>query len=347
MTLTPRWGGQSFSTGMIRYTLLGIALAIIMSACKPCIQTVNPNASREAKELLRYFYDIKGEAILAGQHHVIGKMSEVNDRLYALTGKLPVLWGSDFGFADSTHDIDNIAYRPLLVPEIQRQHAGGAIITLTYHQANPVAGEPCQFKGGVISELSDEQWEELTTEGTPLYEDWRKQMDLLADHLKKLEDLKIPVLFRPYHEMNGSWFWWGGRPGEEGFISLWKQLFHYYTDVHGLNNLIWVWSPDNPKHGFKPYYPGDDYVDMVACDIYPKKDTNVVYTDEIYQQLSELAGTKPMGIGECSILPDSATLEQQPGWCWFLAWGGMVFRNENQEILELYQYSRTKFLKSE
>lgn len=330
---------------MIMKVLLYITLFVSLFSCKGLIEPVNPNASEKTKELLNYFYDIKGKAVVTGQHNVIGKMSEVSDSLKRLTGFAPAMWGSDFGFADSTHDIDNIAYREYLVPEIVKQYERGAIITMTYHQANPVIGEPCQFKGGVISELTDTQWKELTTTGTPLYEKWRKQMDKFAFHLKKLDKKDIPILFRPYHEMNGSWFWWGGRPGEEGFIKLWKQLFDYYTNEHKLNNLIWVWSPDNPKHGLKEFYPGDEYVDMVGCDIYPKKEPEV-YGQHIYDKIVEVAGKKPIGIGECSILPTPETLERQPNWTWFLAWGTLVFKNKSKEIIDLYNHNKSKTLKT-
>ncbi len=302
---------------------------------------VNPDSTVEAKELLSYIYNISGKATLTGQHTVLGRMSLVTDSIYKLTGKYPGLWGGDFGFADSTHDIDNIKYRPLLVNEIKKQHARGSLITMTYHQANPVIGEPCQFEGGVVSKLSDEQWDSLTTPGTDLYEAWRTQMDLLAEHLKQLQDEKIPILFRPYHEMNGGWFWWGKRTGEEGFVKLWKQLYHYYVDVHKLNNLIWVWAPDKPSHGLKEYYPGPDYVDIIGCDIYPSKDTLVVFRKEWYDQIVELAGDIPVALSEGSILPDSSVLEEQPRWAWFMGWGNMIFQNPPERIKSFYDSERT------
>jgi len=124
-------------TSLLFYVLV---LFIFLTSCEYYVQPVNPNASKEAVELLNYFYSIKGKVMVAGQHNVLGKMSEVNEKVFQLTGTYPAMWGSDFGFADSTHDIDNIAYRKFLVPEIIKQHERGAIITLTYHQANPLIG---------------------------------------------------------------------------------------------------------------------------------------------------------------------------------------------------------------
>lgn len=86
---------------------------------------------------------------------------------------------------------------------------------------------------------------------------------------------------------------------------------------------------------------------MIGCDIYPKKDTGVVYTQHIYNQIVEIAGEKPVGIGECSILPSPEILEQQPLWTWFLAWGGMIFGNEKKDIINLYKNPKIKTFDTE
>jgi len=298
---------------------------------------VNPNATKEAKELLSFIYNIQGKQVLTGQHNYLGKMSVFTDSIYLLTGKYPAIWGCDYGFSDSTHDIDNIKYRPLLVPEIVKQHERGSIITLTYHQASPLVGEPCQFVGGVQTKLTDEEWKELLTDGTQINTIWKTYMDQLAAELKVLQGKNIPVLFRPYHEMNGKWFWWGGHGGEDGFPALWKMLYHYYTNHHQLNNLIWVWSPDKPWHGLKEYYPGDDFVDIVSMDIYPEKDTNVVFRQEWYNEIKTLAGSRPFAIGECSKMPGLKEMETQPGYGWFMLWSDLGYKsNSIEELIEVF-----------
>lgn len=306
------------------------------------VNPVNPDASAEARGLLQFLYSISGKKTLTGQHNMLGLMSQASENIAKITGQAPAVWGSDFGFADSTHDIDNIAYRPLLVEEIKKQHAVGSIITMTYHQANPAIGEPCPFQGGVISKLSDEQWRDLLTPGTQLCEAWRQQMDLFAGYLKQLRDAHIPILFRPYHEMNGDWFWWCGRKGERGVIALWKQLFRYYTGQHQLNNLIWVWSPDKPKYGLAEFYPGDEFVDVIGCDIYPEKDNPVVFRQEWYEALVALAQAKPLAIGECGVIPSPEILQNQPRWVWFMGWADLVTkRNSAEAIRDVFDSERT------
>jgi mannan endo-1,4-beta-mannosidase len=300
------------------------------------VHPVNPNASREARMLLKYLYSIEGKYTLSGMHNVLGKMSEYYDSVYLITGKHPAIWGGDFGFADSTHDIDNIKYRPLLVPEIEKQYHAGAIIVMTYHQANPIIGEPCNFIGGVQSKLTDQQWKDLLTPGTIIYEAWRRQMDKLATVFLELRNNHIPIIFRPYHEANGSWFWWGGRPGDGGSSALYRQLFDYFTKKWKLTNILWAWTPDKPWPGISDFYPGSQYVDILGSDIYPMRDTNVIYRQQWYDTMKAIAAGKPLALTENSAVLADSILQHQP-WLWFMSWGNLLFYSNNmQAIRDLY-----------
>lgn len=317
--------------------LLCLAMPLALVAGPPKPRPINRHATPEARRLLTYLYGLRGKHTLSGMHNVLGRMSENTDAVHHLTGEYPAIWGGDFGFADSTHDIDNIKYRPLLVAEIKKQHQRGAIIVLSYHQANPTLGEPTPFQGGIISKLTDAQWQELLTPGTPLYQKWAAQMDLLAGYLQQLQAAKIPIIFRPYHEMNGGWFWWGGRPGPHGAAALWNQLYTYYTEHHHLNNILWAWTPDKPTPGVETFFPGRDKVDLLGTDIYPRKDSAaVVYPQRWYAAMQRLAAGKPLGLSEHSVLPTPTQLVQQP-YVWFMSWGEMLFKNNSEaEIKRTY-----------
>ena len=93
-----------------------------------------------------------------------------------------------------------------------------------------------------------------------------EELDTLAAGLKQLQDAGVVVLWRPFHEMNGDWFWWGGK-NPEAFINVWRHMFDYFTKTRGLNNLLWVYGPN---HGKKTaaYYAGDGYTDVVGLDAY-------------------------------------------------------------------------------
>lgn len=269
-------------------------------------------------------------------------MSYVTDSVKVMTGDYPAIWGSDFGFSDERHDIDNIKYRAGLVDEIEKQYHGGALITMTCHQVNPTIGEPCDFRGGVISKLTDQQWHGLLTPGTRINTAWKKQMDIITDILKQVQDAHIPVLFRPYHEMNGDWFWWCGRKGPDGYTALYKQLFHYFTEHHKLNNLVWVWATDRPWEGVEEFYPGDRYVDILGSDIYPVKDYPEVFRQEWYDRMVALAKNKPLALSECSVMPTEEILGKQPRWIWIMPWSESIFRaNSDENIIKIYKSKRT------
>jgi len=80
--------------------------------------------------------------------------------------------------------------------------------------------------------------------------------------LKRLQDAGVPILFRPLHEAEGAWFWWGAK-GPEATKELWLLLHDRLTNHHKLNNLIWVWNSLLPA-----WYVGDDTVDILSADVY-------------------------------------------------------------------------------
>lgn len=231
------------------------------------------------------------------------------------------------------------------IAEAKKRHARGQIITLMWHGCFPADAYPCNGNS-VWAEghlPSDEEWDQLCTPGTPLNDAWAREVDKVAGYLKELQDAHIPVLWRPYHEMNGEWFWWGHKKGEQGFKRLWLMMYDRYTNHHGLNNLIWVWDPNSPRAeetgdkriSYADYFPGVEHVDALATDIYRG------FAPSHYTELVALAGGKPVAIGECGKLPSVDELAQQPGFTWFMPWGWILFlANEPDAIRELYNSDR-------
>ena len=191
---------------------------------------VNPHASPEARALLEYLYSISGQNILTGQHNFPNTIANWTDRAYDFTGKYPAVFGQDFGFQGG-EDKDSVLARPELVAEAMRQYRNGAIVTLTWHAVRPTDDEPVTFRDSVQGHLTDFEWRELLTPGSDLYNRWCAQVDVIAGYLKQLRDARVPILWRPYHEVNGNWFWWGGRKGPDGSAALYRQLFDRFVNV--------------------------------------------------------------------------------------------------------------------
>lgn len=301
-------------------------------------EPVNPDASPEARNLLRYLYSIQGKYTLSGQHNYPGTISQYSDEAFQLTGKYPAVWGQDFGFTATGKD--GIDSRPAMIKEAIRKYEQGFIITLMWHAVRPIDDEPNGWKESVQNKLTEEQWRELVTPGTELHNRWLAQIDTVAGYLKILRDHEVPVLWRPYHEMNGKWFWWGGWEGKEGYQKLWRNMYDRFVNHHQLNNLIWVWNANalvNEWIGdYKVYFPGLDVVDILATDVYGGRYDLVNHT-----RLLELAEGKPITIGECGKLPTPEILKEQPYWTWFMCWAGHLTKDNNpEEILNIYRDKR-------
>jgi len=287
--------------------------------CEPA----NPNATPEARTLLKTLCGLSGKGILSGQHNFPNQRSLDTEKIFAVTGRYPAIWGSDFGFTDG-EDKDSILHRDLMIQEAEKQAAAGSIIYLCWHMLRPTEDEPgkpgASWSGSVQARLSDDQWLELIASDSPLHQRWEKYMDTAAAYLKQLQDAHIAVLWRPMHENNGSFFWWGGRPGPYGTAMLYREVYNRMVNVHHLNNLIWVWNQNGPAPGgeFYNYFPGRNYCDVVSYDNYRTLD------DRYYYEIQTIADGKPIALGEVGTIPSPEVLKAQPKWTFYMTWAGMT-----------------------
>lgn len=157
------------------------------------------------------------------------------------------------------------------------------------------------------------------TEGTWENQVWKDDMQTLTEYLTLLKNANIPVLWRPFHEASGKWFWWG--KDADSFKKLWIAMFNELKEA-GLDNLIWVWTSCGNDND---WYPGDAYVDIVARDLYGEDDAKCATE---YADLSATYGNKIVTLGECgySTYTNSqiATVSKQwnagAKWSWFMVW---------------------------
>ncbi|QLE01008.1 glycosyl hydrolase family 26 [Galbibacter sp. BG1] len=298
---------------------------------------VNKNATKEAKKLLSYIYSLE-DSIISGQHTYNRNLTEFYDLAKSISGKNPAIWGTDFYWAGEKDPGKSV------VAAAKEMHTKGAIITLMWHVGKPTDDAPFKWKKSTQGELNEKEWEALVTPGTPLFKRWEAQVDNVAKYLKELQKANIPVLWRPYHEMNGVWFWWGDKKGDKGYIQLWKNLYERLVTHHQLNNLLWVWNANGPRdipndqaYAYKHYYPGPEYVDILATDVY-----HFDYEQKDYNELLELANGKPIALGEVGELPKADILEAQPKWSWFMVWSNWIeTANTKERVQEIYNRSKT------
>jgi len=302
-------------------------------------QPITPNPSPEAVDLLNYLYSISGKQTLTGQHcnPLVGSTRLAG--VEKLTGYYPAVFGQDFGFS-AAGTWDGINFRQQIVDEAIRRHNEGFIITLMWHAVRPTEEEPVVFEDSIQGELTDKQWTELLTPGTEVHERWKSQVDVIAFFLKQLREAGVPVLWRPYHEMNGSWFWWGKKTGEMGYHKLYRMLFERLTYFHKLNHLLWVFNANEIRltvDSYDMYYPGDDVVDILATDVYSNK-----FSSKDYNALLKLAGDKPIALGEVGNIPTLKLLRKQPRWTWFMYWHDpSTLQKDNKVVREIYRGNET------
>ncbi len=286
----------------------------------------NPKASPEAKALLsRLYRSVADGYIISAQHHNEYQMmrpdqyEQDRDRIFAATAKVPLMWGGDMGWMPRT-----------VIDRAIEEYQKGHIITLMWHSQRPMDIGPTLFKDQCQGPFTDAQWKELVTEGSDMHKAWIAKIDIVAGYLKELRDRKIPVLWRPYHEMNGEWFWWGDRRGENGFQKLWKMMYDRYVHVHRLDNLLWVWNANGPRstpdnaYEYALYFPGVEYVDVLATDIYHND-----WKQSHHDQLIALGNGKLIALGEIGNVPSPEVLEKQNQYAWFMIWAGFTSSNFN------------------
>lgn len=250
------------------------------------LEPADPDANAPAKALLNFIASLNGRTnknILSGQFSDFGQGANLRimERIHDQTGQWPALIGvdyADFGRGSLTYDAPNKA-------AIDYWKQGG-LVTVSAHMYNPA-----NVKGGGLRDKGVDL-NDLLAAGTETSQRWMQQLDLMAEGLKQLQDAGVVVLWRPFHEMNGAWFWWGAKD-PEAFIKVWRHMFVYFSKSKGLHNLLWVYGPN---HGTKTaaYYAGDAYVDIVGLDAY----TDFIDREHIKGYPEVAALKKPFGFTE-------------------------------------------------
>jgi mannan endo-1,4-beta-mannosidase len=306
-----------------------------LGGAESLVQPVTPDASPEAVELLNFLHRISGQHTLTGQHNFPADKDKHTVAAARAWGKTPAIFGKDWGFAKAG-DKDSAYVRDAIVNELEAHYRNGSLVVMCWHEVPPTADEPVTFRGrrdgGAVTnldtvqgQLTEAQYRDLLTPGTALHEHWCAQVDAIVPYLKKLEAAHVPVLWRPFHEMNGTWFWWGGRRGPYGTAAMYRMMFDRLVKHHQIKNLIWVWNVDRPEGTslqFGECWPGPEYVDILSLDCYQE------FKQSYYNDLLKLADGKPIALGEVGGNLSLAALQAQPRWTWWMTWAGSGVRGD-------------------
>ncbi len=232
-------------------------------------KTADPDATPQTRALFINLLKYRNDAVMFGHQDDLAYgvgwwaddfRSDVND----VTGKFPAVFGWDAGEIGQSRNIDSVSFNKIQNWMIRVYEKGG-INTLSCHLDNPVTGgDAWDCTRAVYAILP----------GGEKHDFYKSELDDLADFIsgiKTSDGTAVPVIFRPFHELNGSWFWWGrDHCTPEEFISLFRFTVHYLRDVKGLHNLLYAYSTDRFKDeaDYLERFPGEDYVDLLGYDDY-------------------------------------------------------------------------------
>ncbi|MBQ6175535.1 MAG: beta-mannosidase [Clostridia bacterium] len=287
----------------------------------------NPNLQPEARALLSWLGETEGKGILTGQHTQTRKQEELR-LIERETGKLPAVCGFELlayspniRLEGATEPcVTEVEYNRGTLPLAMEWGKRGGIVTFTWHWFSPLGGRDKSF----YSRNTDFDPSLALEEGTQEHRAFVQDLDHMAQLLRPFCEEHIPVLWRPFHEAEGDWFWWG-RKGTAVARDLYRFMFRHYTDVHHLDNLIWVWNSPRPDG-----YVGDGYCDILSRDQYPPPHAHGAFRDKL-DELKSIAPAKGLAIAETGILPDpEALVREKAPWLWYMTWsGGFVLTEDH------------------
>lgn len=299
--------------------------------------TNGEKVSAETQAVYNYICDKYGSNMLTAQQEstwVDNNPDWEMDYLMENTGKLPAIRGFDYigsNVGETTAILTENDFEGVNKRAIEWWRKGG-IVTICWHTGS-------NFIGGYQNSKKDSppDWDKVLTEGTAENIEFKKQMAQGAIALKELRDAGVPVLWRPFHEFDGGWFWWGKFKknaltpvtgnwdiDNEKFKKLWKMMYDLYTNEYHLNNLIWVYGYSQVTSDPSGLYPGDGYVDILGPDNYEK---NIV---TLFNKVNGVSAAKrPICLHECGTNPTQDQWNQAP-YSYFMTWHtGWLTGSEN------------------
>ncbi len=326
--------GSTGSWGYILYDTVTFGYAK-MPEMKISPVPCDPKATAETKSLMKFLTDNYGKHVLTGQQEIYGSGHDGNyeyefDYLKDTTGKLPVVRGFDFMNYNPLYGWDDNSTERLI--DWCKEKNG--IATASWHLNVPI-----DFANYTLGDAVD--WQKCTYKNYQasnstfntaniLKKDSKERayfdaaVEMLAEQFKRVQDAGVPIIFRPLHEAQGNygrygdgtaWFWWGDR-GPEVYKELWKLLYTELTETYGLHNLLWeinLYEMDNSIE----WYPGGEYVDMIAYDKYegsPTRWGTDPATSVFLRLVNDSEDTKMVALAECDRIPDIKKIRNEGAW---------------------------------
>lgn len=280
---------------------------------------VTENPTPNTQRLWDFLKECYGKRFISGQQYLW--KDELEDLVYYNScGKIPAIRGYDFmGISGLGGGYDQVNRA------LDWCRSTGGILTMCWHWYAPDDMEDIHKKAAFYYKTT--QYDHKTgfdllravEDGTPENEFVLREIDMVSDALRLFEREDFPVLWRPLHEANGNWFWWGNHsPAHiEAYRKLWYIMFDRMMNFHKLTNLIWVWNGQTKDMAVHP-----NTFDISGQDIYPQVPTHSSQIG-MFRETEGFSGGKMLTLSECASIPDpDEMLRDGTKWLWWLPWWG-------------------------
>jgi len=295
---------------------------------------VNANATTSAIKLYNFLLDNYGKKIISGQTGKAGGFGDEDlggeiDHIYKVSGKKPALWNTDFIF--KSKDVrDDFPTNNYIKDGLNwwKKYDGKGIMSIQWHW-NMKGQEDENYS--FYAKNTTFNIEQAVIENTWEYNKTVVDIDYIAGMLKELQDVNMPVIFRPLHENDGDWFWWGGEKHSRACAKLWKLLYNRIVNIHNINNIIWLWN------GKIDRYTPTKYIDLVGLDIY--SDIHGIHRNQFVEYFNFFEGKKMVVLSENGRIPNiDKCVEQGTWWGYFMTW--------NNEFILTDEFNDEDYIKS-
>lgn len=301
-------------------------------------ELVNENASQEAKDLIAYLAGNYGTATLSGITEYPEKYDDDTfgldefDKVVAKTGDdAPAIVAFDFLDFSATR-AEHTSPAGLSEDMITAHNDKNVILSALWHWNAPSGIDQENWWQGFYTQSGNypdgttfDLAATLADKSGADYLALMADMATIADELQKFEDAGIPILWRPLHEAQGGWFWWGAT-GADALKELWVTMYDYMVNERGLDNLIWVYTYAGDLNA--DWYPGDMYVDIVGYDGYasPMNNDQDTFKAQYATLKDRHNGQKLVALTETGTIPDVALMhEQNAWWSFFITWNSNIW----------------------
>lgn len=299
--------------------------------------SLNARNNKNTMEVWNFLTSVYGKQIISCQQQMNINKHYEDKVYYNATEDLPAMKGFDFIFCTGSY-----SNRDMIDGAIDWAKNSGGLVTFTWHWNVPRDIDNDSAGWAFYQEdIINFNPLNATTPGTKEYEVAVHDIDLIASYLQEMESQGITVLFRPFHEASGAWFWWGLQNSDKKLIKdgtypetyqrLYYMMYDRLENYHKLSNIIWVWNGQSKYCTVDP-----NTYDIAGIDYYASSEDHSPAASK-YDELAEYTYEgKMLALSECGYIPDpQQCADENRMWLYFMPWNDeFVYLNSTIDMNE-------------